>query len=139
MAVLWDTWVHPSVAKTLDINGQVFVFELALAEIEAGRLPTFTELSKYPETRRDLAVLIDQSVAVADVIEAVQKVAGEFQKGTTLFDVYQGEGIENGKKSLALGLTWQHPSRTLNDDEVNEAFEKVVTELQQTFSATLRS
>lgn len=131
--------LHPSVAKTLDINGQVFVFELALAEIEAGRLPTFTELSKYPETRRDLAVLIDQSVAVADVIEAVQKVAGEFQKGATLFDVYQGEGIENGKKSLALGLTWQHPSRTLNDDEVNEAFEKVVTELQQTFSATLRS
>ncbi|WP_207063775.1 phenylalanine--tRNA ligase subunit beta [Motiliproteus sp. SC1-56] len=130
--------LHPSLLKTLDLNGPVFLFELALAGIEPGVLPAFEALSKFPETRRDLALLVDESVPVSALLESVRENAGAWLKDVTLFDVYQGEGIENGKKSLALGLTWQHPSRTLNDEEVNEVFEAIVAAAKQRFAATLR-
>ncbi len=131
--------LHPSISSELGLNGTVYLFELALAEIENGVLPAFEELSKFPETRRDLAVLVDESVPVAKLFEVARNEGGEWLKNVTLFDVYQGEGIENGKKSLALGLTWQHPSRTLNEDEVNEVFAAIVSAMQSAFSATLRS
>lgn len=131
--------LHPSLYKALDVNGPVFLFELELEILQQGALPSFTELSKFPETRRDLAVLVDESVAVADLMDCVRGAAGDYLSNTTLFDVYQGEGIENGKKSLAIGLTWQHPSRTLNDDEINTVFTDIVTAMESSFSAILRS
>ncbi len=131
--------LHPTLLSQLGLVGPVFMFELALDVIETGLLPAFAPLSKFPETRRDLAVVLDDSVPVAEVRKAVRAHAGEWLKDVTLFDVYQGEGIENGKKSLALGLTWQHPSRTLNDEEVNAVFEAVAASLQTSFAATLRS
>ncbi len=130
--------LHPSICDQLDISGPVYVFEMTLAGIEQGRLPKFQELSRFPETRRDLALLVDDSVAVAELLDTVRNAAGDWLKNVTLFDVYQGEGIENGKKSLALGLTWQHPSRTLNDEEVNEVFTAIVSATQAAYSATLR-
>ncbi|OMH38161.1 phenylalanine--tRNA ligase subunit beta [Motiliproteus sp. MSK22-1] len=130
--------LHPSICKQLGVSGPVFLFELALAEIEQGVLPEFKELSKFPETRRDLAVLVDESVPVSKLFETAEKEGGEWLKNVTLFDVYQGEGIENGKKSLALGLTWQHPSRTLNDEEVNDVFAAIVSAMQSDFAASLR-
>lgn len=130
--------LHPSLYKTLDIHGPVYLFEIELTALQQGRLPSFVELSKFPVTRRDLAVLIDESVAVADLLDCVRNSAGEWLTGANLFDVYQGEGIENGKKSLAIGLTWQHPSRTLNDDEINAVFADIVAAMESSFSAVLR-
>jgi phenylalanyl-tRNA synthetase beta chain len=131
--------MHPSLLSQLSLTGPVFLFELALSPIEEGVLPQFKELSKFPEIRRDLAVIVDDQVPVSSARDAVREAAGEWLQEVTLFDVYQGKGIDIGKKSLALGLTWQHPSRTLNDDEVNEVFEAIVTILKQRFAATLRS
>ncbi len=82
-----------------------------------GELPRFNSLSKFPESRRDLALLVDEKVAFADIRNLALQKGGEFLKAATLFDVYQGKGVEPGQKSIALGLTWQHPSRTLNDEE----------------------
>ncbi|MEH6812602.1 MAG: phenylalanine--tRNA ligase subunit beta [Motiliproteus sp.] len=130
--------LHPSLYGELAVSGPVYLFELALAEIEMGVLPAFRELSKFPETRRDLAVIVDESVAVAKLLDIVKKEGGDWLQNTTLFDVYQGEGIENGKKSLALGLTWQHPSRTLTDEEVNEVFDSILSGMQSAFAAELR-
>ncbi len=130
--------LHPSLYKQLGVQGPVFLFELELAPIQQGVLPVFSELSKFPETRRDLAVLVNESVPVADLLDCVRTQAGEWLTNTTIFDVYQGEGIENGKKSLAIGLTWQHPSRTLNDDEINTVFAAIVSSMESSFSAVLR-
>lgn len=130
--------LHPSLYKALGVQGPVYLFEIELDPIQQGGLPAFTELSKFPESRRDIAVLVDESVAVADLLNCVSSKAGEWLTDATLFDVYQGEGIENGKKSLAIGLTWQHPSRTLNDDEINAVFADVVAAMESTFSAVLR-
>ncbi|HEY5718601.1 MAG TPA: phenylalanine--tRNA ligase subunit beta [Motiliproteus sp.] len=131
--------LHPSHCQALDLNGPVYLFELALAPVRQGLLPSFAPLSKYPETRRDLAFVVDDGVAVAELLALVREQGGEWLTNLTLFDVYAGEGIENGKKSLALGLTWQHPSRTLTDEEINSVFSAIVTSAQQRCGAVLRS
>jgi phenylalanyl-tRNA synthetase beta chain len=103
-----------------------------------GRLPKFHELSKFPEVRRDLALIAGRDVASSAVLEVIRENAGEWLTDLRLFDVYQGKGIDPDRKSLAVGLTWQHPSRTLNDDEVNAATQDILTSLEQRLNTTLR-
>ncbi|MAY40992.1 MULTISPECIES: phenylalanine--tRNA ligase subunit beta [unclassified Neptuniibacter] len=130
--------LHPNLVKELGLNGEVFLFEINQAALCQGKLPRYTEISKFPESRRDLAIIVDESVGFDSVRQVAEKHAGEFVKEVTLFDVYQGQGIEKGRKSLAVGLTWQHPSRTLNDEEINNAIDVVVSALAKEFSASLR-
>ncbi|MFS1292070.1 phenylalanine--tRNA ligase subunit beta [Pseudomonas piscis] len=130
--------IHPELAKQLGLDRPVFVFELVLSEVAQGRLPKFHELSRFPEVRRDLALLADRDVAASAVLEVIRENAGEWLTDLRLFDVYQGKGIDPHRKSLAVGLTWQHPSRTLNDDEVNSATQNILTSLEQRLNATLR-
>jgi phenylalanyl-tRNA synthetase beta chain len=130
--------LHPELVKSLGLDRAVFVFELVLAEVCEGRLPKFQELSRFPEVRRDLALLADRDVAASAVMEVIRENAGEWLTDLRLFDVYQGKGIDPHRKSLAVGLTWQHPSRTLNDDEVNTTTQAILTSLEQRLNATLR-
>ncbi|NMZ23228.1 phenylalanine--tRNA ligase subunit beta [Pseudomonas proteolytica] len=130
--------IHPELSKTLGLDRPVFVFELVLAEVAAGKMPKFSELSRFPEVRRDLALVADRDVAASAVLEVIRENAGEWLTDLRLFDVYQGKGIDPHRKSLAVGLTWQHPSRTLNDDEVNTTTQNILTSLEQRLNATLR-
>lgn len=130
--------LHPEVAKALGLDRPVFVFELVLGDVVEGRLPKFSELSKFPETRRDLALIAGRDVAASAVLEVIRDNAGEWLTDLRLFDVYQGKGIDPDRKSLAVGLTWQHPSRTLNDDEVNTTLQNILTSLEQRLNTTLR-
>jgi phenylalanyl-tRNA synthetase beta chain len=130
--------MHPGLIKDLGLQGPVFLFEVDLAAISQGILPAYQALSKFPEVRRDLALVLDQHISVAQVTACIETSAGEWLTGVGLFDVYQGQGIENGQKSLALGLTWQHPSRTLTDEEVNQWVEQVVVHLTEHAGASLR-
>lgn len=130
--------IHPELAKTLGLDRPVYVFELVLSEVAQGRLPKFHELSRFPEVRRDLALLADRDVAASAVLGVIRENAGEWLTDLRLFDVYQGKGIDPHRKSLAVGLTWQHPSRTLNDDEVNSTTQNILTSLEQRLNATLR-
>ncbi|MNT20407.1 Phenylalanine--tRNA ligase beta subunit [compost metagenome] len=130
--------IHPELAKTLGLDRPVFVFELVLGEVADGRLPKFSELSKFPEVRRDLALVAGRDVASSSVLEVIRDNAGEWLTDLRLFDVYQGKGIDPDRKSLAVGLTWQHPSRTLNDEEVNTATQNILTSLEQRLNTTLR-
>jgi phenylalanyl-tRNA synthetase beta chain len=130
--------LHPELAKTLGLDRSVFVFELVLAEVVEGRLPKFHELSRFPEVRRDLALLADREVAATAVMDVIRENAGQWLTDLSLFDVYQGKGIDPHRKSLAVGLTWQHPSRTLTDDEVNASTQQILTSLEERLNATLR-
>lgn len=131
--------LHPEVQRQLGIDQPVFLLELALGEIFDGELPAFSELSRFPEVRRDLALLVDRSVAAEAVLGAAREAAGEHLRNLTLFDVYQGKGIDPQRKSLALGLTFQHSSRTLTEDEVNTTVDAVVGVLKERLAATLRN
>ncbi|OCX14025.1 phenylalanine--tRNA ligase subunit beta [Pseudomonas graminis] len=130
--------LHPELSKTLGLDRPVFVFELVLAEVAVGRLPKFHELSRFPEVRRDLALLADREVSATAVLDVIRENAGEWLTDLRLFDVYQGKGIDPLRKSLAVGLTWQHPSRTLTDDEVNASTQQILTSLEARLNATLR-
>jgi phenylalanyl-tRNA synthetase beta chain len=130
--------LHPELIKTLGLDRAVFVFELVLADVAKGRLPKFHELSRFPEVRRDLALLADREVAATAVLDVIRENAGEWLTDLRLFDVYQGKGIDPHRKSLAVGLTWQHPSRTLTDDEVNASTQQILTSLEERLNATLR-
>ena len=130
--------MHPGLLKDLDLQGPVFMFEVDLASISEGVLSAYETLSKFPEMRRDLAIIVDEKISVAKVTQAIELSAGKWLTGVRLFDVYQGQGIENGQKSLALGLTWQHPERTLTDDEVNQWVEQAVEHLSKHLDASLR-
>ena len=130
--------LHPELAKALDLDQPVYLFELVLAEVAAGRLPQFRELSRFPEVRRDLALLVGREVPAQSMLDDIRAQAGEHLTDLRLFDVYQGKGIDPHSKSVAVGLTWQHPSRTLNDEEVNENLQRIIASLGERFQATLR-
>ncbi|WP_116368737.1 phenylalanine--tRNA ligase subunit beta [Parahaliea mediterranea] len=130
--------LHPSVQRELDLNAPLFVCEIDLAAVTDGALPQFSELSRFPEVRRDLAVVVDNSVAAAQLIASVKDAAGEHLTDLRLFDVYAGKGVEPGRKSLALGLVFRDKTRTLEEDDVNQAVSRVVEALQSGYSAELR-
>ncbi|WP_444921692.1 phenylalanine--tRNA ligase subunit beta [Microbulbifer sp. CnH-101-G] len=130
--------LHPQLQKKLDLAKPAFVFELSLEAIGQGKAPAFRPLSKFPEVRRDMALLIDADVPAASLVETATEAAGETLTDLKIFDVYQGKGIDLNRKSVALGLTFQHSSRTLNDEEINAALEAVVGKLEQKYNASLR-
>jgi phenylalanyl-tRNA synthetase beta chain len=88
--------------------------------------------------RRDLALLVDRVVGAKSLLDCAKREAGELLTDLKVFDVYEGEGIDPHRKSVALGLTFQHPSRTLNEDEINASVERVIAQLSTEFNATQR-
>lgn len=135
----WLGTLHPQVQKNLELNGTILMFELFLNSIVTGYVPNFKEISKFPEVRRDLAIIIGSEVAFADVERVARKHAGEQLTALRAFDVYEGESLGEGNRSLALSLFWQHPERTLNEDEVHSLFNGVIDALKEELGATLRS
>ncbi|MEX0618561.1 MAG: phenylalanine--tRNA ligase subunit beta [Pseudohongiellaceae bacterium] len=131
--------LHPATRRELELDSPVFLFELALEPLTRRRLPRSHELSRYPEVGRDLAVVVENAVPATDILAAVRENAGEHLNSLRIFDVYQGDAVGKNKKSVALGLTWQHPSRTLSDEEINSIILKCVNALEQQFNAVLRS
>ncbi len=131
--------IHPTLQADLGLAAPVYLAELELEAILETDVPKFKELSKFPEVRRDLALIVDKVVMSGDLLESVQKQAGEHLIDLRLFDEYQGKGIDPKRKSLALGLTFQHQSRTLTEEEINQVVDLVVNTLDSQFGATLRN
>jgi phenylalanyl-tRNA synthetase beta chain len=130
--------LHPQLQQQLGLATPAFVFEIEQSALLEAAIPAFNPLSKFPEVRRDIAVIVDQTVAVADLQNAAQKAAGSYLEELKVFDVYVGKGIDSQRKSVALGLTFQHPSRTLTEDEINTSMDVVVKALEGAFNASLR-
>lgn len=134
----WIGALHPGIQQGLDIPGKVFLSEIDFSAFQSARIPVVTELSRFPSVRRDLALVVGQAISAAEVLSELRTAAGPDLIELTLFDVYQGQNIENGKKSLALGLTFQHASRTLADDEINPIINSCIKALEAKFNAELR-
>jgi phenylalanyl-tRNA synthetase beta chain len=130
--------LHPQLEATLGLSQSVFVFELALSRFEQAEVPQFEASSKYPSIRRDLAVVINEEITLNELKETVQTAAAEILKNLQLFDVYQGKGIDSGRKSVAFGLTFQEQSRTLTEADIEEALTPILAALTKQLGATLR-
>ena len=117
------------------VNREAFV---SLPVIQAGRLPRFEPLSKFPAIRRDIAIILDEAVTARSVRKCIGQAAPDVLKNLQLFDVYRGKGIDSGKKSLALGLVLQASSRTLTDEEVDGLIDRIVEKLGEELGGELR-
>ena len=131
--------LHPQLQAQFDLAQPVYLFEVDLAALLDAALPAFTELSRYPEVRRDLALLVDKSVSAGELLTNVREAAGTYLTDLRLFDVYEGKGIDPKRKSVALGLTFRDSSRTLSDKDVNKSVDQVIDLLIKTYNAELRS
>ena len=138
VAIGWIGQVHPRLARAMDIEADVYAFELDLEPLTARRLPRAGELSRFPAVRRDLAFLVPEQVAWADLAATVRQAAGPLLRDLNLFDRYVGQGVEPGFKSLAMGLILQDKSRTLTDRDVDAVVAEAVTAIEREHHARIR-
>ena len=137
-SVGWVGQLHPRIQSSLGIDSGVYLFQVDVSKIAEVRLPIHKEVSKFPEVKRDLAFFVEASVEAQTLIDHANSVAGDLLISLKLFDVYQSKDVENKGKSIALGLTFQHSSRTLTDEEVSQAVDRVIAELSTRCKAQLR-
>ena len=130
--------LHPKICSSLDLSNNVYLFEFKVEYLNKKDVVKYQPISRFPSIKRDIAVLIDETIPLAEVTSSVKNDATNLLTNLELFDVYQGEGIEKGKKSLALGLTFQATSSTLKDEEVETIMGSVIDGLHNKFGAKLR-
>jgi phenylalanyl-tRNA synthetase beta chain len=130
--------LHPRLQRHFGFPSKAYLFELDTAALVEGRLPAASALSRYPEVSRDLAVVVSAGIAAGDLASCIRVNAGDDLTELTTFDVYEGPGVGAGRKSIAFGLTWQHPSRTLSDEEISAIIAKCIKALESEFNAELR-
>ena len=134
----WIGVIHPSLEKKLGLKSKVVLFELELNALLKVRIPVAGEISRFPANRRDLALVVDSAVTAADILHTAKKIGGNQIVGINLFDIYQGPGVPEGKKSLAISLVLQDTQRTLEDKEIADTIANVVEGLRTEFNASLR-
>ena len=138
-AIGWLGAIHPRLNKALDLNNRVYAFELVLSEVLAAEIPSFAPLSKFPALRRDLALLVAETISAAEIKDCLNTIRSDILKEIQLFDVYSGDGVEKGYKSIAVAFHLQHVERTLMDDEVNDLMQTIAEQLENNIGATIRS
>lgn len=134
----WVGRMHPEVQAELDLPRPVYLFALALDALEAREIPVHRGISRFPSMRRDIAIELDASVPASAVLECARGAADEHLVDLCLFDVYAGDKLGPDRRSLALGVTLQHPGRTLEDGEVTARIDAIVQALEAQLGATRR-
>jgi len=134
----WIGELHPEQVRTLDLTYTPLLFELETSAALEAKVPDFEEISKFPAIRRDLAIVVDESVPLAAIREHVSVGALSLLRDLRVFDIYRGKGVDSGRKSVALGLIFQESSRTLTDHDADQIVAAVVERLRRELNATIR-
>lgn len=135
----WIGELHPSLQAEYDLKHAVVLFEIELTLLAESSLPHFETYSKFPSSRRDLAVVVEENVTVADLTKHVREVLGDALQRYEVFDLYRGKGVDKGRKSIGIGLILQNAYRTLNDIETDDMIQQVVRRLEHELGATIRT
>ncbi len=130
--------LHPRLEQALAL-GRCWVAELSQDALMLPHVSNFTHLSRFPQVRRDIAILIDASMALDQVMATIRAAAGPLLIDVWLFDVYTGQGVGAGQRSLAFGLIWQHAERTLEEAEIKDGMDRIVSALAHNHQAQLRA
>ncbi len=130
--------LHPTLEKQLGFDTQVFLFELSLNLLLDKTIASFQPLSKFPSVRRDMALLVEEKITAAEIIDSIHASQQAVIKDVVIFDIYRGQGVEEGYKSVALSLILQDFEQTLTDSEIDAIFSKVLDTLNNQISAKLR-
>jgi phenylalanyl-tRNA synthetase beta chain len=138
-AIGWLGKLHPRWQQQHQLAKNTFLFELDVAALQTKAVSAFTEVSKFLNVRRDLAIVIDSEIALSAVTNAINEAKIPLVSQVALFDLYQGKGIAENKKSLALSVLMHDTQRTLTDEDADKIVAILLELLQNTFSATLRN
>ncbi len=138
-AVGWVGSLHPRLAQKYGFARSPLLFELDCAALSSRTLPRHRGISRFPAVRRDIAVVVDSDLAVGEILEAVREALPATVTEFELFDVYQGKGVDPGKKSLAFRMLLQHTEKTLTESEIDAAVSRVLAFLSERFNAALRA
>ncbi|HVN41925.1 MAG TPA: phenylalanine--tRNA ligase subunit beta [Steroidobacteraceae bacterium] len=134
----WIGRLHPELEARLELTYSAVVFEVETDSGLSARIPHYQGISRFPAVRRDLAMVVEEALSVQALIDCIRKSAGVLLRDVTVFDIYRGAGIENGRKSVAIGLNLQDVSRTLTDDVTDAVVAQVVEDLERECRATIR-
>ena len=137
-SVGWVGALHPTFCKAAEIEQRVFAFELDSERLQPVPMPQLATLSKFPSVRRDVALIVEEDVSWQQIKTIVAETCGNLLTRQVVFDEYKGPGVAEGKKSLAFGLTFSVPDRTLTDSEIDATMAKVVNSLRQSVGGELR-
>ncbi len=137
-ALGWIGMLHPTLEKQLGFDQQVFLFELNLELLSERQVPQFKPLSKFPSVKRDLALIVDESVSAADIISTIDNTGCAEIQDVVIFDIYRGQGVAEKQKSVALSLMLQDPTETLTDSKIDDIVNKVLDMLSHNLNAKLR-
>jgi len=138
-AIGWLGALHPTLSQRLDLPQPVFVFELMLTAVMQRAIPRFEDIPKFPSIKRDLAIVVDEGIDAQTVTDCIRSASTTLLTNLKLFDVYQGKGIDSGRKSLAFSLTLQDRERTLTDQDVDKVVEDILSALNRDLGGTLRN
>jgi len=131
--------IHPRIQAELDVEPAIYLFEVEKQALKVKKVPEYSQISRFPAIRRDISLVVDDNVPAQAVLDCIKSCAGELLSDLELFDEYRGEGIDSGRKSLALGLILQDSSRTLKEEVVETVMGKVLSTLQTDLGAELRT
>ncbi|GAB4311824.1 MAG: phenylalanine--tRNA ligase subunit beta [Candidatus Sumerlaeia bacterium] len=137
--------LHPALAAELDVRGRLLMLEIPLETLverlqdESAAVRRMKPIPRFPAVQRDIAILVDAAIPAGEIAEAIERAGGELVESARLFDVYEGEKIQKGKKSLAFSITCRSTERTLTDEEVAATQERILAALGEQFGAQLRS
>jgi phenylalanyl-tRNA synthetase beta chain len=134
----WLGALHPRLVRALDLELAPVLWELDEQQAFGAELPEFAEISRFPSIRRDLAVLVSEEVEVQSLLDVIRGSAGPHLTESKVFDVYSGDRIDSGLKSVAFGLILQDSSRTLTDDDADRVVAAVMARLESEFGARMR-
>ncbi len=134
----WIGQIHPELCRRIGIKKEVYAFELYIKSIQKTTLPTFKDVSKYPSVRRDLALILDNAIGSDKITQLMAQELGDALVETIIFDEYQGDNIESGKRSLAVGFVLQQQNATFEDKEVDKLMSKVVSSLKENLNVEIR-
>jgi phenylalanyl-tRNA synthetase beta chain len=135
----WLGVLHPDLQKRIGKWGAAIVFELDLTQATRSAVPVYRRSSKFPSLRRDLAILVADAVTAEALTGCAKKAAGELLREVVVFDVYRGQGVDSGRKSVGLGLILQDASRTLTDEDADQKMRAVMLALEHEFGASIRT
>jgi phenylalanyl-tRNA synthetase beta chain len=130
--------LHPELERKLGLNGRTLIFELLLSEVLVQKIPEASDISRFPANRRDLAIVVKEDVDAKKVLQLIEKVGGNYLIDLNLFDVYQGQGVDDGFKSLAIALVLQDTKKTLEEKDITDVIDRVVESLKTELNASLR-
>lgn len=132
--------LHPTVSEKVGIDKKVYIIELSYDKMKNyfNNKIVFKPLSKYPTVERDLAISVDNAISCGSIIDAIKCSGGKYLKNISLFDVYSGDQIEKGKKSLAFNLLYVSDEKTLSVEEVDTSIKSILKQLKDQFNAELR-